>query len=306
MALSTVRSRHATSRSRARQRPGFTLVELSVVIIVIVILVSLGTVAAARAVRSSRESAERLLLVSIKQGVEQFKQQFGFYPPLVKNGGVGPVPDGPIGQDATTGIVKPQVWDAAFLRSESAVALTTTQEERYSEYSLPYYLMGVLDANDMSTTSTPIDGVPGPGFTHPAEDGSFSKKGQAYGPYIDAGVRKRLVNEDSVNGRIKFVDRWYVAGVNWPAIRYYRWMPQVFDTGPNKGQVKQFMVPRVLGDPNKDENLRNAEFAIVSFGPDGQSDTRKPLPKGTGAATGTDAAPINAEFTKDDIVEVGR
>ena len=53
-------------------------------------------------------------------------------------------------------------------------------------------------------------------FVMQNEDGTFSQKGQTYGPYVDAGVRKRLVVENpppaAPDGRIKFTDRWYLPG----------------------------------------------------------------------------------------------
>lgn len=303
---------HRPAHRRRIAPPGFSLVELSVVVVVIVILASLATVAVARALSGSRRSAEQFLLSSLKQGVEQFRQDFGFLPPLVNDrDDDGPQFPGtnPIYQDAS-GLVRPRVRDAAFLRSERR-----PDEARYSEYSLAYYLIGVLDAPDQHPTApAPIDGVNGPGFTRPEPDGSFSKRGPTYGPYVDAGVRKRLVVEDAVQGRYKVVDRWYVPGQNpaWPGIRYYRWLPRT----DSAGRVTEYLVPRTVGDPNADASLRGAAFAIVSLGPDGRTQDDgtaarrdlRPLPKtppGTPSAE-TDATPIDPAYTRDNLVEVGQ
>lgn len=294
----------------ASKRGGFTLVELSVVIVVIVILISLVMVAAGRALRDSRVAAERLLLVSLNQAVEQFKQQFGFPPPLVNDDIDDPPMNpgtNPIWPDPNTAYIRPRVRDSAFLRSERR-----PDEPRYSEYSLPYYLIGVLDSDDMSSGNPPIDGVAGPGFTRPNEDGTFSRKGQTFAPFVDAGVRKRLVTENAAQGRIEIVDRWYVPNANWPAIRYYRWLPKT----DNNGKVVQYLVPFTVGDPNLPEkqDLRNATFAIVSLGPDGQTNPRKPVPLGN-VAGGPEVGPPRPlpgqppdpmdVYIKDDIVETG-
>ena len=95
----------------------------------------------------------------------------------------------------------------------------------------------------------------------------------------------------------------------WPAvnsIRYYRWSPAF----KASGALDQYLVPRAVGDPNTDMSLRGAEYAIVSVGPDGVTDERRPLPvQAPGGPTGdarTDTAPIDARVTADDIVEVGQ
>ena len=66
------------SRSR---RSGFTLVELLVVITVIGILVGLLTAAVIPVMRRAREAAIQFEMKQIEQSVENFRNDYGFYPP---------------------------------------------------------------------------------------------------------------------------------------------------------------------------------------------------------------------------------
>ena len=66
-------------------RSGFTLIEVLVVITIIVILIALLLVSLAGARRSAGSAAERQSVVALKMGVEQFKNEHGFLPPMVKD-----------------------------------------------------------------------------------------------------------------------------------------------------------------------------------------------------------------------------
>src|SRR5262249_43371540 len=67
-------------RVRAR---GFTVIELSIVLIIIAILSAIALVAIRGTVLTSRTAAEKQVCIALRQGVEQFKQQFNFLPPLI-------------------------------------------------------------------------------------------------------------------------------------------------------------------------------------------------------------------------------
>ena len=69
-----------TSRHRACHR-GFTLVELLVVIAIIGILASLALVGISRAVVAAQNAAMNVEIKQIAQSIEQYKQDFGSYPP---------------------------------------------------------------------------------------------------------------------------------------------------------------------------------------------------------------------------------
>lgn len=272
-----------------RGRGGFTLAELLIVIAIIGVLSTLAFVVLSRALRTSRAAVERQTIIALRNGVESFKQEFGFPPPLVDD--TDPV-------NMTTG--NPNVRGDAFLRSEEDV-----NEPRYSTLSLPYYIFGLLGVKE--------DGVAGPGFTEPLRDGTFSRRGRAYPSRMDVSSDGARLKRDPGNAvRMAYVDRWGKAATSsagWPAvnsIRYYRWKPAFKDSGA----LDQYLVPRAVGDPNVDIGLRSAEYAIVSVGPDGVTDERRPLPLltpgGPGADARTDIVILDKRLTADDIVEVGQ
>lgn len=297
---------HRARQSAGHLARGFTLIELSIAIVIIGVLAAALLVAAGRFIREARVAGERQFLVSLRVGVEQFRQQFGFLPPLVQDG----PPDaalpgnlGPILPRSTSFSRRPAVRDDSFLRYDNAGTLA--DQPRWSQYSLPYYLMGLLDADDDGTGSAgpkPIDGVTGPNFTAPQPDGSFLQRGPSTPPFVDPSRgRNRVYRADPTGAPEKVVitDRW------GNTIRYYRWLPRHATTGANADQVDQYMVPRAVGDPNTTQELRSATFAIVSIGPDNLTDERRPLPTAGRTDQRVDAAPRD-DTVKDDIVEVGR
>ena len=279
---------------RTRHRRGFTLIELSLVIIILGVLAAARLGAAGRAVRSARLAGERQFLVSLAMGVEQFKTQFGFLPPLVQDGPPTTLAMGPVLPVTPR---RPAVRPDGFLRYSGLL-----NEPRYSEYSLSYYIMGMLDIPDEAPGGAkPIDGVAGPGFTRPEIDGTFSQRGPTIQPFVDpAKGRNRVYRDPAAPEKVKITDRW------GNAIRFYRWLPRMETTNQQlKGEVRQYNVPRAGGDPNTNQSLRGAEYAIVSIGPDNQTDDRRPLPTAGRSDPAVDAAPLD-ETVKDDIVEVGR
>lgn len=270
-----------------RGRAGFTLMELLIVVAIIGLMATLAFVVLARSLRDARASVERQTLVSIRNGVESFKQDFGFLPPLVDDA-----------DPYNAAQARPNVRSDAYLMSAQQPL-----GPRFSAFSIPYYVLGLLPAAG--------DGVDGPGFTEPLRDGSFSKRGREYPARLDISADPNRLKRnpgDRNHAQMMYVDRWGKAATNtagWPAVnpvRFYRWKP-AFD---NTGKVEQYLVPRAVGDPNIDVSLRDAEYAIVSVGPDGVTDERKPLPTANKIDARVDQTPIVSRVTADDIVEVGK
>ncbi len=279
-------------------RRGFTIVELSVSILVIAILIGLLLVGLGKMSRSAQQGAERANVIAMRIAIEQFKNDFGFVPPLVKDGLTYPA-GGTAGLPIDT-MSNPNVAvvyrtddldDVDFLQGE----VSGEEDLRFSVYSLSYYLIGVLDAN--------IDGKDGSGFREPMRDGSFRQAGgRLTDPLFDAaGDADRLVEVNADEGRFELRDR------NGIAYRYYRWLPIESSAATDVTDLRR--VPSLLGDPAENIALRDAEWAIVAAGPnrvfgDRATETQAELEAELGRGKTIDQ--LEAEGRADNVVEVGR
>lgn len=312
------RARQPGPRPRAEGRAadraaGFTIVELLVSIIIIFLLVTLLVVAVNRAKSAAGTAAERQTVSAMKTGVEYFQNEFGFLPPLVKDNNSTKYPKGPILPQGPLGLNgNPVVYrtsnkdDLIYLRGDE-VDDDGSNDYRFSEYSIPYYLIGVLGA---APDGEPIDGVVGPGFKTPERDGSFEKSGREFQPFFDPpGRAQGVVEVNAEEGRFE------LRGSKGFAYRYYRWEPGRA-TGENVGQVidtpEDYNVPAIVGDAGEDPELRGARFAIVSAGPngvlgddtEGMGDPETFWQQMLGRAAST--AQLLRKAREDNVVEVGR
>lgn len=310
----------------------FTLIEVSITIIIIAVLAGIVLIAVGKARRVAQLTGERQVLVALKQSITAFENDFGFLPPLVHdNAGPSRVesndPDPPgawpsfsAGADSRTGPVdRDPIYDnqlqpvavggsrdatrrereQAFLEGFSGAGAGATPiawDFRYSAYSLPYYLMGVLDVQDMNKA---IDGADGPRLTAPRPDGTFTRRGKAYDAFYDisTNIKRKGTDASSPQYGVTFNDRW-----NRP-IRYYRWeaRPASSTAAPGSPESKaRTLVPRAAGDPRTNPKLRGARYALVILGEDHLTDMRRPIEVGDDGALNP---PLN-DTVKDDIVEV--
>lgn len=233
-----------------RSRVGFTLVELVFTILIVFMLMGLLIVGLRAASGFARRTADTQTLTSLKTGISLFKSDFGFIPPLVKDTD----PGGPLtALDPGT-----QRRSAKLYRVTNAADLQVLRGEfntegmrRYSVYSLPYYIMGALDAV--------VDGIDGTGMYKPARDGSFGSGGRRYEP---------MMRTDEGAGGLNWIDR--EAGLvvlrdrTGTEIRYYRWEPE--EDVLNSADLN---VPEILGIAADDVELRGARYGIVIAGANG-------------------------------------
>jgi type II secretory pathway pseudopilin PulG len=292
-----------------RDGRGFTIVEATIVIAIIALLASIVLYAVGLVRKKGDIVAEVAMVEALQKSVEKFKQDFNFLPPLVVDTGAGPT--GLVGPIANPGnqIV---IWDVSNLSDPNTTLNGTTPvlNNRYSVYSLPYYLVGALDVS--------YDGGAGLTFTAPGRDGQFTKRGRTYDAFLDLTQQKTRLgatrlfiknNTDPIPSmRIicKIWDRWSGGAddsTSYP-IRYYRWLPQYFPAGdPKAGQVQYWNIPiEIGGNPNNmlpplNADLKSAEYAIVSPGPDhwfGDEISFLTTPE------------LRAKAAADNIIQVGR
>lgn len=292
------RTTRTASHQGSAARSGFTIVELGVSILVIAILIGLLLVGLNRLSRTAQSGAERANVNALKIAIESFKNDFGFAPPLVKDGLTypgGTPTTSPLVSMSGSNFVDVYRTDVAtdveFLQGD----VSGMEDMRFSVYSLSYYLIGVLDAD--------YDGNDGVGFREPSRDGTFRKAGgRLTDPLFDAaGDSERLVEVDAEEGRFELRDR------NGVPYRYYRWLPIDSSAASNVTDLRR--VPSLVGDPAENIELRDAEYAIVAAGPnrvfgDLSTEDRELLEAELGR--GLTDAELEAAGRADNIVEVGR
>lgn len=283
---------------RARRQGGFTLVEILFSFAVVAVLMGLLIVGLRMAARGARQVVDQQAVSSLKMGVEQFKRDFGFLPPLVKD-------DQPLSQ--ATGRWAPNVYlesipaDYQFLRG-AGISGPSSPDRRYSVYSLSYYLIGALGRGPDGSL---IDGVDGPGFLEPKADGTFrTVGGRRFEPLFDVSRgSKGLVAVDAAQGRFELRDR------QGNAFRYYRWVRG--NAAGSVTRLEDLNVPGLLGDPEEMFELRDAEYAIVGAGPNGvfgdlPTEGAEFVKQQLGLTSSTADSVAERMGRQDNVIEVGR
>lgn len=324
---------HRTSRGSVARRRAFSLVEVLVAILVIGSLLSILLVALSKAKVFAGSTSDLQSALTIRTGVEQFKQEFGFLPPMVRERFTTPlILEANPGQIAVYSLRNPA--HLAFLRTQPPIdPQNPFADNRYSEYTLAYYLAGSLGATRGPGLNLPIDGVAGPGLYAPRADGTFdvprdveqaasgaagatNRGGKKYEPFIPLASRGLTVFTNPANALDVTV-----RDAKDVAIRFYRWehnegaqiiadmnVPRIVARAPGT-------IPGEIVRPERDltanARARDAQFAIVAAGPNGVfgDEAIGVLTRvfgGGDSPTPDEERRLRLEAEKDNIVEIGR
>jgi type II secretory pathway pseudopilin PulG len=336
------------NRSTRQHVRAFTLLEVLASVFVIILLVGLLLFGVNRAITFAKRSGERQALTTMSIAITAFKDQFGFVPPLVKDVEAVTVRGG----RTVISVYQPSdPDDRLFLRTQQnppeATDSNPFDDTRYSEFSLGFYLSGSCEAKLLSTSSStiPVDGVPGLGFMTPNADGSFDLPADYYRVTND-GVTRRLTGGKTeslldLSGKAIKLAPFKVTGRDEPfsklvdaqdvPYRFYRWIqgkPSV--TNPAQLVVESvfdYNIPSLVGytiDPTLNPDmkidpqfsleegvkLRSATWAIVGAGPNKAFGDESPavLSQLLGATLPTNRAAeriLRARAAADNVVEVG-
>jgi prepilin-type N-terminal cleavage/methylation domain-containing protein len=361
-------------RGTRGSRRGFTLLEILVAVLILALVLAL-LIGGVRAVMGfTKSTVDRQTVHTLQMAVATFKKEFGFLPPLVRDRdesagqprlrygphaglpvwteNVAPPPQstGPVtrkiaiyGEDSTWSTT----WQDDFVQAElSSNPNNPFFDYRFSEQTLAYYLAGGLSTswvnNPMWTPAEPIDGVIGPGFLAPFQDGRFQLPSSfALDPASRAAIRLPRKYEPLVNiggsapklvapasgsagpgndeRMVQLRDRSNVP------IRYYRWKHRAQPTSNPPNPYYDLCLPRLVGrdpvstglptpedrDVSRNIALRSATYAIVAAGPNGVFGDEEDLAAmcrkmGVGMATTPDKEfQVRLQAEKDNIVEVG-
>lgn len=245
-----------------RGAAGFTIIELLVSIAVIGILIGLLIVVGRIAIQQARKASAQRTVQAMKQGVEQFRQDHGFLPPLIADEATNGMPnfrDTPI-YTPNAGEVNPlrpvfatyrvsltndpsdpnKARERDYLRGwttgnqrVNADDYNDRADRRFSAYSLGVYLAGLGDVNyGNANPREVIDGVVGPGSVEPLDNGTWAisadnaraRSGKKYGTrFQDGSGGFKVVDADLALGQASR-GRVEIRDRNGVAIRYYRWL----------------------------------------------------------------------------------
>ena len=288
----------APPHTRARQRrAAFTLIEVLFSILIIGILLSLLIGGVTLTTRLARSTADRQAVSTIRSAIAQFEKEASFLPPLVRDRAATTpawVEPGAAGTQRVA-VYSPQVaLQAQALRiPPTAPGTNPLLDNRYSESSLAFYLVGALERARQGAAGIPIDGVPGPGFYKPRLDGTFEipvdvRQGAAASQRIGTIIRP-LVEVGRTSPKLATLggnpDAVQLVDNNNVPFRYYRWLPgreQPVGSGNFVVEtIADLNIPSMIArdpaafpalkdrperDITKNAQLRDATFAIVSAG----------------------------------------
>lgn len=216
---------HRSHRTRTTPTRGFTIIEILVATAIIIVLVGILGVTLSKARNAAQRGLTERQVASIVQALDSFRNDFGYYPPLLAD-----LSDYTGGPGDIGALAQPTVPKAVF-RSDADQYAEAMEGIRYhSIYTLPAYLVGVGDLNrdqveiyDESATEAVEpnydDGADGPGIRNPGPDKSWGgaanreaqqapedvpsnviparpPTGPVYGPYLDIGAFEGMLRRE--------------------------------------------------------------------------------------------------------------
>lgn len=187
----------AAKNMAGRIRGGFTIVELLIVTAMIILLLSILVVAVNRASRTSQITNTRALMNSISQSLERFKEDVGYYPPV-------------LGVDRSLDVT--EIPDPTILDPPDDPDYVQSVQDWFSYTSLAEYLLGYGEGLEdgygyANFNETPMTGIrdPGPdavwGATVGGGGGTLSERnppldGKRFGPYLQLQDDRLLASMD--------------------------------------------------------------------------------------------------------------
>lgn len=336
--------------SLASSRRAFTLIEVIVSVLIIFVLMGLLLGGLAITNKYAKSAAERQAVQAIKVGVSQFKQDYGFLPPLVRDeaaaGARATIETDSANENVIAvyraGTTVPYVYDTAMrVPNVPPAADNPLSDHRYSNRSLAIYLAGGIDASISGTVTASIDGIAGPGFYKPRQNGSFEVPPDIRKPNAQSkrttGASESLIDLGKrtpklfVNGQPIYpneINQVELRDSNGVPIRYYRWLPGDPTQNFRVQTPADLNIPAMVGrdglnainailkpDPARDitQNaaIRSATFAIVAAGPNqvfGDEPAAELVLKmgGGDPADAALVASLRSKAEADNIVEVGQ
>ncbi len=188
---------HATPR-------GFTLTELLVVVAIVVVLLGILIVAVNAAARTAQRASTQFLMTSIGQGLVRFKEDIGYYPPVLDRERAlfaPPVRVWGLALSATDYPAEVQTW---FSETTLAEFLTGYDEGHWDGYGLgPDSPAHIGETPTIGIRHPGRDGVWGATVDRPGQDGDGSRdarnpprKGTVFGPYLELKDERLLASTD--------------------------------------------------------------------------------------------------------------
>lgn len=174
-------------------RRAFSLVELLITVGVVIVVASLVIYVSAAARRSAQEANTQALMNSMSQGLTQFKNDTGYYPPVLDN-------------DRSLASAFPSSGFDPFMNpSADAEDYAEDRQQWYSETTLADYMLG-YGGYDQDGYGNRTGENPPLGIRHPGPDGVWGADRYGSGGLVDrswsGSSSNNLFRQQELSGRV--------------------------------------------------------------------------------------------------------